>query len=382
MFGDKGPAAQIQFSAIQNSTTGLAKTAQATSIESFKINIHQVQIHKDVVMNGSGYESLEALELYNGPVSGAEYPNFNAARARASDNGFIDFVNPASLSNFTGSTAIDEELRRRAEGTSSDSNEIDTFHNAGIYRYVSVGFMRPFKIKGVVHSITGEDYYTKDGVASGEEGSSTIASTPLTTAPAEEAVVMKNNGGTVFRLLKPLIITKQDIIDTAIFRILLVFNADGFLSAYNSNVTDGGAGGITDALGNVIKVPFLDIVPVAFRDGQRVVKETYLFTEESQPRSYVQLELCTVLEDSTNVYGVSLRGVTKDSSQLPAEFQTVRSVVETDGKLTFSDWAGTMLVGKFVRLNNVNDVGVADIGHGPNVSANVSYTLIAKNIIN
>jgi hypothetical protein len=385
------PAATIALSAMKSSASALAKTQSPTaSIESFKICITTVLLAEDVIMNGTAASFTKTLSLYAGPIGSQYYPQFNADSARKSDIGFIDFTNSASLENLTGTAVINEEIGMIDSVRKADSiltghidttsvADLDTFIHAGIYRYIYVGFMKPFKITGSALSITGDTYYTKDGTMDfvNNEYTSTISEKLLTEAPAEEAVVMKNNGGTLFKLLRPLVVTKQDVYDSTIFRVLLVFNPNGFLSAYDSRLTNGGEGGIADTTGKTIKVPFLDVVPIAYRDGQTVIQETYLISDVGQS-IYTQLELCTVNEDSANIYGANIRGVTMNASQLPQEYQKIVTVDEVNGKITFKDMNGTIIADNFTRTVS----GTMDIYYGSNKSAGVSYTLTDKKSIN
>lgn len=364
-----------------NALTKRMATASTENIESFKVLITQVCLYKDVQLNGSGWSSASGpLSLFNcDSALSAGYDHFNADSARKSDTGYINFLDTNSVKKLSSPKSL---------------SAMDT----GAYKYVIVNFNKPFKIRASVPSVTGTTFYTHDGPVSDSffpnttiPNYKTHSATLLTTSPAEEAVVTMNNGGTLFRLLNPMRVTQTDIDSNRQFNLLMFFNTNGFLYGFNNRLASGDPSGIYDTAGNQIMVPFLDLTPVAYRKGDTVLLETYKFdindtSVSGDHRAYdLKLDICTLREDSTNIYATSLRGLVNEHQQVPTAPPKIFFISKDGEKYSFKNWDNSPIIDNFTRLGTVNDSSHANF-YKANISSvatfNVSYKLVEKKQIN
>jgi hypothetical protein len=356
--------ATVELSAIMQNGVSLPKTTAAAGLEQFKVWVNNVTLVEDYRFEpgtGAGQNVGRMVYLFEGAhserTSMQAYDNFGADSARTSTTPAIDFMDQASLGTLTGMAPLTEE-------------------QVGDYRFVTLSCMRACKVRGSAASVTGEVIYSKDGEIDAAQNYVTRTTSDLSVAPAEDAIAYRNNGGVLFRLLKPLTVTEQDIADSVRFLVKLVFDPDGYI--FGCKRSDSGpVGGIYDSTGRQLFVPFLDVVPLALREGQTVVREQYLMDLAGEfYHADLRLNVYTIQEDAGNIYGVSARAIVDEHNQAPREFPHVMLSAVVGGEVQFQNFDGSPIIDKFSRLDNVGQTGAADLYlEGGRVNRDVTYTL-------
>jgi len=334
----------------------------ATEITSLKYSLQNLAIYQNMTTNGSGYSNTEgAVTFYKGTAT-YDYNTFDAEAAKLTDEGYIDLMDTASLNSLVKSISI----------TSSQT---------GDYQFTGADWYQPAKITASVLLQDGTTtIYTKDGTTA---NSVTTTSADMSAGPAQEAIVQFNNGGTWFKFLKPLTITQADIENETAFNVVMVFNPDSFIAAWDSNGSSAG-NSIVDNAGHGIVLPFLDLVPVAYRAGDNVIRETYTFTVVNgiDNNFDVRFEVYTVGSDTTSVYAATLRHIVNASATIPGGASKIFFVDNTSaGDLVFQDWSLAPILDNFERLSTVGTTGTATYYPGYNNPITVTYTLTDSSIV-
>ena len=256
-----------------------------------------------------------------------------------------------------------------AEGRAALNTSITlTDADVGKYKWGMIDWYRPIKFTGSVTLNNGTTLYTKAGTTALETTDTYLTTaTDLTTGPAEETIVVLNNGGNWFRFATAFEITQQDIVDQTSFTLNLVFNPTGIIKGYQSSSRTGL--GLKDSAGYVLNMPMLDLAPVVRASTDTVMKESYLldYTGSTITPMQVRLELYYLLSDATkSIYGVDGKYLYNSTSTGElGDFYKTSSVSEaTDGTLSFADWSGVAFLQDFTRLTNVGDTGTANLNCG------------------
>ena len=391
--GAKGPSIRLVPVIQSTADDPLARRAAsntAVELESFQVAIGSILLARDITISGSAWNNPTAtLPLFDTPNQ-EYYRSFTATNAMdpANDPYYIDFMTAAGLGRLSTSAKF------RAE-------------NLGEYNFAIVNWAQPFRVRAHIALGDGQTVYTKPG-AYDAAGRRTNASASMMSGPAETAVVMKDNGGAWFRFLHPLTITASDLnttelvhdttyrdslgnfIDTLVpagqLSILMVFNPDEFLTAWDSTNDAGGGNAMGDitgpnAMGN-IQVPYLDATAVPYRQGEEVWRETYVFTGATTDRGGVRtrLELYTI---GDNIVAASLRGLVGPAGELPFQPEQIFFVVDgTGGTITAQTHDRSAILENFHRLATVGAAGTNDLRLGHFTLTAAAYTLREKRKMN
>jgi len=345
-----------------------ASDITATGLESLQYYIRDIKLCQDLTIDGTGYSNTSGLYSLFSKTDAPDYNTFGAVDARSTTDGYIDFMDSTSLGSLTNTVNLDAT-------------------NIGSYNYALTDWLQPIKVKGSI-AVDGTTIYTHDGtVALSSSYYTTTSSTALTTSPSELAIAQLNNGGTWFRLLKPLEITQDDIDNNTQFKMLLVFNPDGFLFGWNNNDYTGTNNKIIDSNNNGFYIAFLDASPIAYRDGQTVYCESYTYTVVDAGNSLnfnARLEIYYVNEDSDNIYAATIRHLVNSSNTVPASSLKIFTVEDSSSILTFKASDDTAIVDNFTRLEIVSQTGTAVVAYyaGSTVTTkSVTYTFSSRYMV-
>jgi hypothetical protein len=286
--------------------------ARGTGLSSLKYLIRDISLCESLDVSGSGYTNPQhCIVLYNGPHDGLAYDprdNFTplADEARARTSGYVDLLDERARA------ALASETPLRAE-------------HAHAYNYGIVTWALPIKLTAEVALRDGRTLFTHDGVTTSQIVGSdmyrdyfTLPTTPLTSGPAEEAVVLLPNGGNWFKLQTPLQITDADLAAGRSVTLDLVFNPDGIVKGYAGDRASGALREVSDAGVplRAISVPMLDLAPVPHYADQRVVRESYQGALVVGADAFdVRIELYGIEGDPTRaVYGVDVKSLVNDAT--------------------------------------------------------------------
>jgi hypothetical protein len=363
-------------------------------LESFQVAIEAIFLTRDITLTGSGWTNPQGyLGFYEArDLMTPDHSLLTPANALnpAYDHFFVDFMTAAGR----------ERIANTATFTEAELGE---------YNFVVVNWAYPFRVRAAVDLGDGHSVYTKPGVYDSAIGGS-VSAADMLTGPAETAVAVKPNGGTWFRLLRPLTLTSADlntttlvhdttrrdsaghVIDTLVpagqLNVMLVFNPDGFLTGWDEPFVDGG--GVNHAeiqgpggVGN-IHVPFLDASVIAFRTGEEVWRESYLFTGEDPGvpgfRTRTRVEIYSV---GDNVVSASVRGLVGPDGEPPMESTTVFfAEAGAGGTLELQSHDHTPIVGGLHRLSTVGAAGTADLTLGHLHLSGCAFTMTEKRRMN
>jgi hypothetical protein len=328
----------------------------ATSLESLEYFITSIQICESVETTGTATGNAKnCLEIYKGPPADAYAyelgPNTDwtslADTARTSDEGFVDLMDPTARKKLSADTRL-------------------SARDAHAYHYGLVYWALPIKVKATATSPSGDtSFYTHDGTTMrtvvGTDGFvayPTVTSTPLTTGPAEKAVILHSNGGTWIRFQNPLVVTDEDIAEKRGWVLDLSFDPDGIVKGFSFG---GPPASLRDSESspNTMSVPLLDLTPIPHRESETVVKETYIGrVHEGHDDFDVRLEFYSIAEDPKHtVYGVDAKTLLNaQSSTAFSDFSKI-SFLETndDGTLDLQVWDRTPVIRGFSRGAAVGD---------------------------
>jgi hypothetical protein len=253
--------------------------------------------------------------------------------ADTSEDHWIDFMSETSRAKLTASPVT----------LTSD--------NVGDYKFGLINFMKPIKIDAEYKDASGTTrFYTKTPTSAeiitdaadsfGKKQHLSFSSTDPTVGPSSEMTVMNNNGGTLFRFMKPLSITSDDITNTTGFKIDFVFNPDNYSGASGgggSNCTDGIAPNICGGY----DIPMGKLAPVPHKDGEAIKKEIYLVNDFTT-NGDLRIELYYNDSDTTkSIMGVDRSVVIKSGAILTGDMgmpYLYRLAEDANGVVTFYDY--------------------------------------------
>jgi hypothetical protein len=308
----------------------------ATGLSSLKYRINSISICESLEVQGSGYNNpTNCVELYRHDVGAFSYGLNDdwtplGDLARRSDEGFIDLMSASSRQQLAGSTVL-------------------THEHARSYHYGLINWSLPIKVTAQVAMSDGSLLYTHDGASRFEttgvdafRSYFTEVATPLSQAPAEEAVVLLPNGGNWFKFQSPFVITDADIDERREFVLDLVFNPTGIVKGYEDSFAQGQLSE-RDATGKHVRditVPMLDLSPVPHRASEQVMRESYQGAVTAGDRAFdLRVELYYVEGDpSGTLYGVDVKTlVNAQTNQVVPEISKVTFTSRAaDGSLVFA----------------------------------------------
>ena len=317
--------------------TATAGQTTATSLKSLKYYVQNVQICQNVETQGSGFSGTSGcVTIYSNPDANQDaYQNYDITTSMAdtSEDHWIDFMSETSRAKLAASPVT------------------LTTDNVGDYKFGLINFMKTIKIDAEYKDAAGVTrFYTKTPTTAeiitdapdsfGKKQHLTFSSTDPTVGPSSEMTVMNNNGGTLFRFLKPLSITSDDITNNTGFKIDFVFNPTNYSGAWGgsgSNCTDGIAPNICGGY----DVPMGKLAPVPHKDGEAIKKEIYVvnnFTTNGDMR----IELYYNDSDTAkSIMGVDRSIVIKSGATSPTDMgipYLYRASEDANGVVTFYDY--------------------------------------------
>jgi hypothetical protein len=356
-------------------------SAKSGGLESLKYLISSISICETLDTNGgSGFSNpTGCIDLYHHDVGalnydlGADWTPLGDI-ARATTDGYVDLLSASSRNQLTGTTVLTQEHVRS--------------YNFGI-----INWALPVKVKATLSMNDGSKLYTHDGVSSSEitgvdnlKQYYTKASTPLSQAPSEEAVVLLPNGGNWFKFQSPFVISAVDIDQRREFVLDLVFDPDGIVKGFSQSQ---GQGQLSERASDGshthdITVPMLDLAPVPHRASEQVMRETYQGPMLVDGASFdMRLELYYVDGDPTGtVFGVDVKSLVNASSNMvPVELSKVSYLDRApDGSLTFGSYSHTPIMTGLQRVTGSSGgthIGVVCATQGAAPPENGTFALIS-----
>lgn len=339
-------------------TADVRGRSRGAELESLSYLVSSIEFCGKLVTNGTGTNCQSgAWQLYSNQSQ--DYDNFLPANAATTTDGFVNFMDKDALKAFGQSS------------TYSDGN-VQTYDGATIYWY------RPFKVKASMTLTDGTKIYTKattDFPSNGKTGLDVTFESrtdSMTTGPAEEAVFFLPNGGTYFRLQKPLEITQADVDNKTNFKVVFAFDPDDIITGTKLDLTgwipdpNWRSGHVDATNGYRIDAPFLNAAPVVAREGETIMREVYLLRSADQIHD-VRVSLYYIKEDATKaVQAVTLTNILYGIPSHPIDFaQPTQVETDAEGKLNFKDWMGNNIIAGLQRsttpgvLGNVSHVQCA-----------------------
>jgi hypothetical protein len=332
-------------------------------LESLEYFIFGVQICETMQTSGSGFSNPGGcLELYraadqaelNYDLTGDWTPLADAARGLTT--GFVDLLDPSSRETLNGRTELESEHVRS-------------------YNYGIITWSLPIKVKATIPLGDGSFLYTHDGATTFEEIGNdnwrhyfTTPSTPMSSGPAEKAVVLLGNGGNWFKFQNPLTVTQADIDERRQWVLDLVFNPEGIVKGFAGDGVSVGSIQEKNESGGVIRavtVPMLDLAPIPHRESEQVVRESYLASLNVGPHAFdLRLELYSIDGDpNQTIYGADVKTlVTAASTSAPPEMSKVSFVVPAgNGGVTFQSYNESPIISGFQRVSEPFGTTIASI---------------------
>jgi|GEM_PF-6806610 len=351
--------------------------ASGTNLKSLKLHINDIQICKDITLNGTAMSRASGcITLYRAPENQrlSDTANIKEALRAAGegDTGFIDLMNPASLQALNQSVAITQE-------------------NIGAYNYGIMNVSGPVKVKAIMvdpNDGTTPVLYTKatapgDCAVNNQQAySCAVATSAMTNAPAEEAIFNGAGGGAmVTKFQQPFNITEEDINNRQNYSLTLAFNPDSLVQG----VTSGGATNfppMTDAtvnngynLGNTMTLVGAQFAGIFYKTsagsivaatptstaGQdpNVVRESYLGTYTlpgGNGTASLRVEFYSLSSDpQKSIYGVSTATIpTANTKTYLIGWQRIYGVTtNSDGTINLLDYQGNNVLSNFKRVTTI-----------------------------
>ncbi|GEM_PF-3938627 len=365
---DLGPVGKV---------SGLARTAirgagnTPETLESFQVAVSSIQLAKSIDLTGTAYKDpVDPFPIFtNAGLAQKDLSHPELPGNAVQDGDYIDFMSSQGLAKLATSAAFHSE-------------------QVGEYNYVLMGWAPTFKVLASVALAGGDILYTKNGTLDSNI-SQIHAAGSLFAGPAETVDIDSHNGGTYFHFLKPLAILPSDLNTTALVHdtvsrrdssghavpfdtlvqagqlsVMLIFNPDGLISAWDTaNANPPAGAGLALAqitgpggLGN-LHVPALNATAIPYRQGQGILRETYLFAADHplHPGIGIRTRVELYLVEN-NIVAINLRGLSGPGGGPPVDPMGAFSVANgTDGDLVVEDWNHTSLLPGFRRLGAVGD---------------------------
>jgi hypothetical protein len=165
------------------------------------------------------------------------------------------------------------------------------------------------------------------------------------TGPSALAITDLNNGGTWFRLQKPVVIPDRG----GSYTLSLVFNPDRLIKASAAGASNASIQDTSAAVRGIF-VPLLDLTPVLHQTSDSVRKESYVLTGPAQ--FSLRLELYPVGSDTARtILGADLKTLYVPTTTLNVMHPQKISFLSTalDGSTTFEAWDHGGLIQGFTR---------------------------------
>lgn len=361
--------------------------------------IYSVSICETLQPSGSGFSNpTGCLQLYSGDQSRLSYDANSsdwthlADEARATEDGFVDLLDPASRAALGNTTAL-------------GSNEVRSYH------YGIITWSLPIKVKATIPLGDGSFLYTHDGTTTYQvigadhfKDYYTSPAIPLDVGPAEKAVVILGNGGNWFQFQNPLTITQDDLDQKRQWVLDLVFNPEGIVKGFSGDGSSRGNIREQSEAGAQLRgitVPMLDLAPVPHRADQEVERESYIANVQAGSQNFdTRIELYSVAGDpSQTVYGVDVKTLVRpEGHSVPPEISKISSLTtESDGSLSFKSFSGTSVISGFHRVAEEHGTTHASLvcaGYGspaggnggaaiimdgcPSANLDVTFTLVGR----
>jgi hypothetical protein len=274
--------------------------ATGPSLQSLQYYVTEIQICEDLTVTGTAFsDPTGCLQLFSHPepANWTRDPNDltdRLAAARASTDGWVDFMSANSRATLTQSTPL----------------------SAGDARSYQWGLITALPIVKVTATATqagsnGDNpLYTHDGTTqicsvNNQSYTCVVSPTPLTQAPAEQAVFGGNVTGW-FRFQAPFTISAGDISGGVRYSLDLAFDPDGLVQGVTNpgatnypplmdSATGAGTGG---GGANTMSIAQIAMAPIAHHSSAQVMKETYRGTVTSPTDSFdLRVELFYLSDD-------------------------------------------------------------------------------------
>jgi hypothetical protein len=365
------PSGAASISVVDNS----AGTNTAAGLDSLLYYINWIRLlPTEDSGNGLWIYSKPQPEEYENPNDWYDAFDTDVARTHIAD--FTDVTDQTSLDTLSSNYPVDSEY-------------------IGTYTRANLGVMRTIIAEGAVTLGDGTIVYTKDGDVAWDTVKEFWQTTcsDMTTGPAEPAYMMQNTGDNTFYFLKPLEVTQADIDANITFEMLLIFNPDSMITGGKVDSYFSLAQ-IVDSAAYGLYIPPIDVIPIVYRSGSVVIRETYRFDVPSGTYNnpfMARFEIYTLDDDTSNIYAVSLRYYVdpQDGNIQPRGFR-IDAVDQTGDIYSFTSGNSSInVITDFSRLSTVNETSTATVyfnqeynGTDPVSITNVTYTLIESNAIN
>jgi len=339
---------------------GSAVSSIGGGLASLKYFFTSIQICQSMTTQGTSFSNQQGcITLYSGPADSTLNPNGGASGnytaqanyARTSTTGFIDLISPTSRATL-------------ASAYTMKSTDV------GSYQWGLVNWAYPIKVTATISTpgVSGSALlYTHDGTTQSDSNGNyiNVASTSLSSSPAQEAVITLPNGGSWFRFQNPFVISSSDISNKTAYTIDLTFDPDGIVQGSTVAPTNGPSiiDGSIASPGNAINAPMLDLTPVPRQTSDSTVKETYTCTGTGWTQD-LRLELYYLLSDSAKtIYGVSIAGLVNTSTGgMAGGFSKIASIKSNaDGSINLLDWQGNAVVASLTRKSTVGQTTTATV---------------------
>lgn len=348
---------------------GLVAQNSGTSLSSLKYFIKEIGICDEVNIQGTGFNTgAGCVTLYRGPANAqfdsapkdptTDFSN-QADFARSAMSGYVDLMDPTARATLNSNVSI------------SGDSRIDHSADAGppgalTYRWGYLYWQYPIKLTAALNppGTSTPALYTHDGPVNGvpEQGGHggyryrTTPSTTLTTAPAEEAVVLLPNGGSWFAFPSPFVISSADLQANTAYELDLTFDPDGIIQGYG---TPGASNqpALGDGADNTIAVPLLDLSPVPHRATEHTQREVYRAAVSHGGAEYdVRIELYYVDADSSKtIYGVQCQNLMNSNTTqaIPESTKVAFVTVNENGSVDLLDYQHSPIVSGLQRQSSI-----------------------------
>lgn len=324
-------------------------------LTSLKLYITTIVICEDIERMGTGYGRMTGcLSLHQGPAQGSSITGADVAAAisaaNASDEGFIDVMDPDSRDQLSQTVAL----------TDADARS---------YAHGMISWATPVKVKAtLVDPADGTTpvMYTKASapgtcqVNSNPEYDCAVTEDPLTSPPAEEAV-FANHLDVIFKFQRPFTISPEDIAAGKHYALALAFNPHGLVQGVASPgatnfppLTDNTIGDGYN-VGNSISLVGAQLAPIFYASDVQVLRESYIATlpHGGGGSHDLRIELYTLSDDPT-VYGVSTATIPNaDTDGYLVGYHTIYEIeTNADDSINLLDYEGTAQISDFTRVTS------------------------------
>jgi hypothetical protein len=275
--------------------------------------------------NGTAFNNPQGcVEIYSN--QSVDYDSYGYAEARAdvTPGNYFDLMDPATLTALNQSVPVE----------------------AGSYQWALANWNKPVRVQATIPLSGGGSLFTQDGDRSSPSGYGvTLTTADLTAGPSARAIVDLNNGGTWFRLQKPVVIPDSG----GSYTLSLAFNPDRLIKASASGASNASIQDTSMAVRGIY-VPLLDLTPVLHQSSDSVRKESYELTGPSE--FSLRLELYSVGSDTAHtILGADLKTLYTPSTTMNVMHPQKVSFITTagDGSITLEGWDHGALIEGFTR---------------------------------